>query len=411
MKTELHFDVLIIGAGPAGTCAASLLRQKGYNVAIVEKQKFPRFSIGESLLPQSMTYLKNAGLVEAVDSFGFQKKDGAVFLRKGQLSVFDFDQKFTDGPCTTYQVNRSHFDKVLADECEKKGVSIFYEHSCDHVSFSETEVSIQSTDLTTSTTKTFIGRFVLDASGMGRVLSRLLKLEKPSPFPTRRAVFGHMKVQFPKSFDQNKILITVDEQDEDVWLWTIPFSNGTCSIGAVGTEEYFKKFGEISNEEILRKVISHSPKLQEIMSGAEFIIEIRTLIGYASDVTSLYGNKFALLGNAGEFLDPIFSSGVTIALHSASLAAELVDREFKGQPADWERDFSQALKIGVETFKTFVSAWYTGELQKIIFYPKPEREVKAMICSVLAGYAWDQKNPYVSKSRKNVSVLAQLCHI
>lgn len=408
MKTE-NYDVVIIGAGPAGTCAAALLNKQGYRVAILERDVFPRFSIGESLLPQSMVYLKDAGLLDAVNAAVFQPKDGASFLHKEKFSFFDFSEKYTPGPSRTYQVQRARFDKVLADTCAKKGVEIYYLHNVESVDFNPENVEINCTDLATSTKKKFVAKFLLDGSGFGRTLPRLLKLDKKSNFPSRRAIFGHRKTQFPQWFDTQKILITIDNDDSDVWLWTIPFPNNTCSMGVVGTEEYFKRYPGKSNEEILQITIDNSQKLKEIMQGSEPINEVRTIIGYAADVTTLYGDRFALLGNAGEFLDPIFSSGVTIALQSATLAANLIDKQFRGEQVNWEKDFSEALKVGVRTFKTFVSTWYTGELQKIIFYPRPEPRIKSMVCSILAGYAWDKTNPYVNDSERAVKTLAAIC--
>ncbi len=411
MSNNLSFDVLILGAGPAGTCAAALLKQKGLNVAIIERELFPRFSIGESLLPQSMVYLEKAGLLDDINKAGFQKKDGATFLSKGHFSVFEFANKFTPGPHVTYQVQRAKFDKVLADTVEKNGVPIFYQHNVDQVNFTPQAAQVVATDLVHKQQKTFHGKFILDASGFGRVLPRLLAIDKPSTFPARRAVFAHMKKdKFPEQFDTSKILITVDDDDRDVWLWTIPFSDQACSIGVVATDEYFKRFAGFSNQQILEAVIHNSEKLAEIMENAEFTTEVRTIIGYASDVTSLYGYRFALLGNAGEFLDPIFSSGVTIALQSASLAAELVEKELRDEKPDWENQFSVPLKSGVQTFKTFVSTWYTGELQSIFFYPKPEPRIKEMLCSILAGYAWDKTNPFVVDSQRAVKNLAQICN-
>lgn len=409
MKSSFLYDVLIIGAGPSGTCAASILQKKGFKVAIIERELFPRFSIGESLLPQSMVYLEKAGLLDDLKKVGFQKKNGAAFLSQGQFSYFDFEDKYTEGPYETFQVQRAIFDKTMADTCEKNGVSIYYQHNVNEIIFNLNDVQILTTDLANKENKTFSGKFVLDASGFGRVLPRLLKLDKPSSFPNRQAVFAHMTTNFPETFDINKILITVDDVDKDVWLWTIPFSNKTCSIGVVGTEEYFKSFGEKSNLEILQASIDKVAKLKEIMSGSQFINEPRTIKGYAADVTSLYGDRFALLGNAGEFLDPVFSSGVTIALHSSSLAADLITKQLHGETVNWEEEFSKPLKLGVNTFKTFVKTWYTGELQTIIFYPKPEPRIKSMVCSILAGYAWDRTNPYAAESDRAVATLASIC--
>ncbi len=429
METSKAFDVLILGAGPAGTCAASILVNQGLSVAILERELFPRFSVGESLLPQSMIFLEEAGLLEAVDQAGFQPKDGAVFLAKGKFSIFNFVDKFASGPHQTYQVQRAKFDKVLADAAEKKGVKIFYQHIVTDVEFQPEVVVVKALDhsgakaqansAAKSTAnsavdadpiaKEFRCKFVLDASGFGRILPRLLGLDRKSSFPSRQALIGHFGVDFPESFDRNKILITVDEDQSDVWLWTIPFSDGTCSVGVVGTEEYFRSSICTNHREMLQAAIDNSPQLKQVLAGAKPINEVRSIVGYATDVSTLYGDRFALLGNAGEFLDPVFSSGVTIALHSASLAAALLIRQLKGEAVNWEVDFSEKLKFGVRTFKAFVSAWYSTELQSIIFFPKPEARIKSMICSILAGYAWDKKNPYAVNASRNLGTLAGIC--
>jgi flavin-dependent dehydrogenase len=121
------------------------------------------------------------------------------------------------------------------------------------------------------------------------------------------------------------------------------------------------------------------------------------------------GTNYALLGNAGEFLDPVFSSGVTIALKSASMAAALVDRQLKGDAVDWVNEYEVPLRKGIDVFRVFVNAWYDLRLQHIIFYPRQLPDVKAMICSVLAGYAWDKDNPYVVACERRINVLSEIC--
>jgi len=135
----------------------------------------------------------------------------------------------------------------------------------------------------------------------------------------------------------------------------------------------------------------------------------RSIIGYASNVESLWGKNFALLGNAGEFLDPVFSSGVTIAFKSASLASACLARQAAGETVDWQADYGQPLRQGVDTFRAFVESWYAGGFQKIIFHADSSREVREMICSILAGYAWDRTNPYVAEPKRRLGVLEELC--
>jgi flavin-dependent dehydrogenase len=180
-------------------------------------------------------------------------------------------------------------------------------------------------------------------------------------------------------------------------------------VGIVATPAHHAKFkGTI--EERWRQLIADEPPLHALLGKAEIYREIGEIVGYAAKVTRLHGPGFALLGNAAEFLDPVFSSGVTIAMKSASIAAALLDRQFRGEQVDWESEFAEPLSYGVETFRAFVTTWYDTSLQDIIFYANKQPEVKRMICSVLAGYAWDKQNPYTGpNAMRRLKALAQLC--
>jgi len=135
----------------------------------------------------------------------------------------------------------------------------------------------------------------------------------------------------------------------------------------------------------------------------------RQIIGYSANVDSLWGKTYALLGNAGEFLDPVFSSGVTSAFKSASLASACLKRQFAGEQVDWQKDYGSPLRAGVDTFRGFVESWYEGGFQQIIFHEQQSPEVREMICAILAGYAWDLKNPYVAETKRRLGVLVELC--
>lgn len=402
-------DVVVIGAGPAGSCAAKMLVDKGLSVVVVEKATFPRFSIGESLLPQCMSFLQEAGLKEVVDQYGFQQKNGATFLRRGQLSEFEFSDKVTAGPSTTYQVKRAQFDQLLADAAGKAGADIRFRQQLLSLEQQEGQVALQIQDEDTGQSYQLDCQFVLDASGFGRVLPKMLGLEYPSAFPVRKALFGHIRDCLPGHVDRNKILIIVHPVYPDIWFWLIPFADGTSSLGVVGEQHYFDTDETKNNEQILWNFVHQTPDLAQLLTQAEVVSPVRDIVGYAANVTSLCGQRFALLGNAGEFLDPIFSSGVTIALKSVSLAAPLVLRELQGNHVDWESEYSVPLRKGINTFWQFVAKWYELPLQDIIFYPTPQPKVRQMICSILAGYAWDDSNPFVHDCERRLSVLAELC--
>ena len=404
MSTQ--FDVAVIGAGPAGSVASALLRKKGYQVCVLEKQHFPRFVIGESLLPHCMEMLEEAGFADAVRAEpGFQLKNGAAFSWGSRYTEFDFTDKFSDGPGTTYQVRRAVFDKILIGEAAKQGVEVRFGHG---VTAFDNSGDFARLNIETDTGKRYelTAKFVLDASGYGRVLPRLLDLETPSHLPPRQAHFTHIddNITNPK-FDRNKILITTHPQHRDVWIWLIPFGDNRCSIGVVGTPDTLA--GE--SETVLKKFVYECPMLNEILDKAvwENDFPFRSIQGYSANVKSLHGRHFALLGNAAEFLDPVFSSVVTIALHSAKLAADLLAKQLEGGKADWDTEFAEPLMIGVDTFRTYVDGWYDFRFQNVVYAPDRSSEISRMLSSILAGYAWDTENPFVEKSEQRLTALSE----
>ncbi|SMC18568.1 Dehydrogenase (flavoprotein) [Andreprevotia lacus DSM 23236] len=401
-------DIAIIGAGPAGSIAAALLRRAGREVVVIERETFPRFSIGESLLPQSMAYIEKAGLLQDVVEAGFQYKNGAAFVRDGQYTDFDFRDKFTPGWGTTYQVQRAAFDHVLANGAQKAGADIRYRHAVLAADVGGNKPLLTVRDENEHTYQ-LEASFLLDASGFGRTLPRLLDLETPSDFPVRGAIFTHIEDGIPTgTFDRNKIRVTVHPEHCHVWYWLIPFSNGRCSIGVVAETAFLERYqGE--HTERLRAIVAEDPGLSQLLANAGWDTPARTLTGYAANVKSLWGNRYALLGNAGEFLDPVFSSGVTIAVKSADLAVTALLREAAGEQVDWEQDYARPLKRGVDTFRAFVTAWYDGRFQNIIFHPDKNPAIERMISSILAGYAWDENNPYVAKPERRLSSLEAAC--
>ena len=403
------WDVLIIGAGPAGSLAGSLLNRKGYRCLVLERDFFPRFSIGESLLPQCMEFLEEADMLDSVRKMRFQDKQGAVFSRRGELSTFDFSDQFvSDGWTETYEVERARFDHALAMRAEELGVDIRFGKEIIHA-VPGAEVSELVVRDIEGAQERYRGKFLLDASGFGRVLPRLLGLDAPSGFPARRSFFTHVEDRIDcAEFDRNKILITVHPVDADVWYWLIPFSNGRCSVGVVADKAYFDQF-KGSQAEILRNLVNSDPRMQVWLANAVYDTPVSQIIGYAANVSRLWGDGFALLGNAGEFLDPVFSSGVTIAMKSASLAAATVDRQLRGEKVDWDREFAHPLKRGIDVFRVFVDSWYNGALHDIFFNQLKDERVKRMICSILAGYVWDERNPFVHRTRPRLEALAELC--
>lgn len=401
-------DVLVIGAGPSGTVAASIVKQQGYNVKIVEKLKFPRFVIGESLLPRCMEALEAAGFLEAVKKKGFQEKFGAKFVKNGRVCDFNFSEKFTEGWTWTWQVPRAEFDQVLCDEVQRMGVPIEFETGVTAIEFNDAG-SITTVEDKKGNKKEIHAKFIIDGSGYGRVIPKLFNLDKPSNLPPRKTVFAHIRDLNRAAYHEpNRITIVIHRPD--IWIWIIPFSNGITSVGFVGSPAFFDQFpGDTTAQ--LRAMIESEPELKERFKDSELIFEAKSLESWSMSSNTFFGKGFVLTGNVTEFLDPVFSSGVTLATVSAQTAAGLVCRELRGEAVDWQKEYTDHMMQGVNTFRSYVMGWYDETLQDIFFAPEPNPAIQRQICSVLAGYVWDTTNPYVRNHHRVLKTLAQVLKI
>ncbi|WP_025761957.1 NAD(P)/FAD-dependent oxidoreductase [Dyadobacter tibetensis] len=401
----VEIDVLIIGAGPAGTVAASYLANQGYKVCILERDTFPRFQIGESLLPCCMDHLQETELLEAVSQLGFQKKTGAAFMKGSQRCEFYFSEQFTQGWTWTWQVKRAEFDLALAEATRQKGVDIHYNCTVEQVFCSPTEQKVTYRD-GQGITQQARARFLIDASGYGRVLPRLFNLNKPSNFQPRGAVFAHV-VDQKRSLDESQNIFVHAFNDFEAWLWAIPFSDGTTSVGIVSDQKTTERLAMDQGKGYLER-IQNFEDLQGRFSQAPLVFPPKVMLGYSIGVSRMWGEGFVLAGNSTEFLDPIFSSGVTFATSSGLRAAKLTHRMFQGENVDWQKDYEEQVQSGLEVFRSYVTGWYNGDFQRIVFASEIDQGFKKQICSVLAGYVWDLSNPFVKKHDTILATLAKV---
>jgi flavin-dependent dehydrogenase len=389
--------------------AASIINQSGLKVRMVEKEKFPRFVIGESLLPRCMEALEDAKLLDAIKAQGFQEKFGAKFLRGEEICDFNFSEQFTKGWGWTWQVPRADFDLALAKETERQGVQLDFETAVTDIKFNGTDSITTIVDKAGKQSQ-IKARFIVDASGYGRVIPRLFKLDRPSNLPPRKAFFSHIKDPLRNNYDEpNRIIIIVHEPE--TWIWVIPFSNGLTSVGFVGSPSFFERNKDKSPEEHLRFLINSEPNIAARFGDKEFMFEPRSIEGYSVTTDKFYGDGYVLTGNVTEFLDPVFSSGVTLAVASSQLAAKLVVKQVKGTKVDWEEEYMKPTTTGVDTFRTYVMGWYDQTLHEIFFAKDVNPDFKKQICSVLAGYVWDMENPFVKKHERAVKALADVIRL
>jgi len=404
-------DVLIIGAGPSGTVAASHLANQGYAVTIVERSKFPRFVIGESLLPVSMGHFEEVGLLSALKKKNFEIKSGALFTRNDVDCHISFDENFTQGWTWTWQVSRDEFDKALADETGKKGVNILYESSIENIKFEKDIINIQIKHQ--NKIENISCKFIIDSSGYGGAMAHLMNIPTHVSPTSNMSVYTHINDNTYHLTD-TPMQLSFDILERDLWLWVIPFNNGITSLGFVGDrKKYFGGFEtkETDKNAAFKKMIALSNRFGDRFKDVELKFAPMVHHDYTRFSEKFFGDRFVLTGNTTEFLDPIFSSGVAFATESGLVAAKLVDKQLKGTQVDWQKEYVEHLEQGINVFRTYVKEWYAGDLQTIFFYDKFNPEMKKQLTSVLAGYVWDLKNPFVRKHDTIINTLAKVIDI
>ena len=382
--------------------AAGFLRKNGVNVTVIEKSKFPRFIIGESLIPKCMDNFEEAGYLPALEKAGFQKKYGARFIRDGKIANFDFSKKHGEGWNWTWQVPRADFDKILTDEAEKMGVDIHFESSVLNLERKDGRWTVEIEN-SNSEKAIFESKFLVDSSGNGRVLANYFDLEAPPKIYDHSSVFTHIKeTNRPAGPEGEQIVFEILEKE--VWFWYIPFSNGVSSLGFVGRNSWFEQFSKDLNlgfTEMLEQIRFFKNRFD----GEAFLFEPKMIRNVSKNVKYLHGEGWVLTGNSAEFLDPVFSSGVAFASESAVKASKLILKELHGEKADWDLEYTEHIKKGVDVFSTYVNEWYSGKLQEIFFFDNPSAQIKEQICAVLAGYVWDETNPFVKNHKRAVEKL------
>ncbi|PKQ45472.1 NAD(P)/FAD-dependent oxidoreductase [Confluentibacter flavum] len=406
---DIKIDVLVIGSGPSGCVAAAHLQNNGIDLKVIEKSEFPRFVIGESLLPRCMDHFEEVGLLDCIAEYGFEIKRGARFIREDTICEFDFSKKHTEGYNWTWQVPRADFDLLLTDKLKEKGVNISFGHEVVDVCFGKDGTS--RTAVKTKEGESYIieAKYIIDSSGFGRVLPRLLDLDKPSEIPEHSSIFSHVK-DSNRPEGKEGTLITFDVIDKDCWLWVIPFSNGNTSIGYVCGNQFLDSF-EGSNTIKLKNMLKLSKYYYERFKDVDFLFEPITIKNYSKSVKQLFGKGFVLTGNSAEFLDPVFSSGVTFATESGLLAAKLIIKALHNEVVDWKKEYEDYILEGTTVFGSYVKEWYTGNLQTVFFEGNDNPEIKNQICAVLAGYVWDKTNPFVKNHNRLISTLANFIRL
>jgi flavin-dependent dehydrogenase len=388
MSSEIY-DVAIIGGGPAGSTAGALLARAGRRVVVLEREKFPRFHIGESLLPFSMQAFTRLGLHEKFARAGFMEKFGGEMYGAcgGDGVKFYFEDGFRSQTDRSYQVTRADFDKLLLDHAAESGAEVREETGVDKVEFTEEEVALTLSQRDgNSAPKQIRSRYVIDASGRNSILGAKFKLKKNYEHLQKVSVFAHYDGMTRAEGRDGTLTRMVRAIDR--WFWVIPLTPTRTSVGVVLDGAVFKKSG-LSPEEFLEQAIEEQPILMQTMRHAERVTPVRSAADFSYRTTRMTGDRWMLAGDAAGFIDPVFSSGVFLAVLAGEQAAdalhEVLDRPAKRRKlfARYERNVNKAMDV----YLRFVDAWYSKEFIEVFLHPQNIFQIPPAVNAVLGGNA------------------------
>jgi flavin-dependent dehydrogenase len=388
-----RFDVAIVGGGPGGSTLAALLAKQGKRVAVVERNEFPRFRIGESLLPFSIDIWEKAGVLQKIHDQGYCVKRGARFVIDETLEeeCFWFRNGLDKDHPYAFQVQRGPFDKLLLDHARELGVKVFQPVGA-------TNWSIAPDKAVLHTEKGELhAQVICDASGRWTFMSAKQGQRRIHPAHRKITCFAHFTDVVRCEQDPNNIIIVRFGETKTGWFWLIPFSDGTTSVGVVADAEFFRESKQTPQAFFNASIAasrSMEPRMRDAKPSCDVLLE--SDFSYTSD--RQVGERWLKVGDAGVFVDPIFSSGVFLSTKAAELAAEAIDAAFKANDFSEARfiDYEKAIRTGTKVFWSFIDAFYNRDFLKQMVTSRRRPLLQSSITSLLAGDIFNPKNQLIT---------------
>ena len=385
------FDFAVAGGGPAGTSAATSLRQRGHSVVLFERNSFPRFHIGESLLSTANDAFETLGLSKKIEAACFPKKWGAhLYTHDGSTRRYvDFTDVREVRKPQTYQVCREEFDRILLERAREVGVEVREEANVTACEFTPDAAILDVVSRVNGATGRVRVRALIDATGRGGLIARKFNLRTHEPRLANIAIYSHY-TGVPRLESQRPDDIRLVARTDAGWFWIIPISKDLTIVGVVLPKTLYQGMADDSPEESLNRTISDTPIVADLMREARREWPVRVEKDFSYSASTYAGNRWVLVGDAGSFLDPVFSTGVSIAMESGIEAAAVLDR------ARVKNDFSAASfaafsrrqRARFRRFRRFVVGFYTPQFRDVFFSPEPPRLLFRSVATILAG-KWD----------------------
>jgi flavin-dependent dehydrogenase len=384
-------DVIVIGGGPSGSTSASLLASKGYNVLLLEKEKFPREHIGESLIPASYDILSKLGVLEALKKIS-PRKPGVNFISNDgkTQSMWCFKNAVKNESYLSFHVKRSAFDELLLNNSREKGVTVLEQHAVKHVNLEREDeiVEVTATDAS-GETKTFFAKFLIDASGQHTFLGSRIGMKTPVKDLDRVAVWSHWSgAHYDIALKEGAIkIVYLGGSEKKGWIWVIPLSSDNLSIGAVINNSFLKKEKERIlamgiedwKHEFYMNEINSSEAVKKLLPNATLDHKVQVNGDYSYFCKKKYGKNYALVGDAGAFLDPIFSSGIFVGMQSAELVSNAVHEKLSAGNDQIIDAVYENINGALGLIEKFIKLFYNRELIDFSKMGNPEEQLKVNV--------------------------------